>query len=100
MSLFPGEPSPPAPPRMPKLTPQERRTRRAGQLKSIRLRMMIRQDLDNRGITSSAEISTAIGMAEPDAVKRLNRKQWREGDIALLEAAAMRLGLYPGKAGW
>ena len=85
---------------MPKLTPQERRTRRAGQLKSIRLRMMIRQDLDNRGITRSAEISTAIGLPEPDAVKLLTRKLWREGDVALLEAVAMRLGMYPAKAGW
>jgi hypothetical protein len=33
-------------------------------------------------------------------MKLLKRKQWREGDVALLEAVAMRLGLYPAKAGW
>lgn len=98
MNLSPDEP--PAPPPKPKLTPQKRRTRRADQLKSMRLRMIIWQALDGRGITRSAEISTTMGLPEADAVKLLNRKLWREGDVALLEAVAMRLGLYPAKAGW
>ena len=32
-------------------------------------------------------------MPAADATKLLSRHQWREGDLALLEAAAARLGL-------
>jgi hypothetical protein len=59
----------------------------------IRLRMAIRQELADRGIIKPAAISAALGMPAPEATKLLNRRQWREGDVELLEAAAARLGL-------
>ncbi len=90
MSLPPGDQiSPPKP----KLTPEERRRRTDDRLKTIRLRMAIGRELDERGITTSTEIGAALGMPVAEVVKRLTRHQWREGDVALLEAAAARLGV-------
>jgi hypothetical protein len=57
--------------------------------------MMIWQVLDNQGTTTPAGVGEALGMPGPDAAKLLTRRQWREGDLALLEAAAARLGLDP-----
>jgi hypothetical protein len=79
------------PPDLP--TPEERRERAADRLKTLRLRMAIRQELDNRGITTPADIGAALGMPSAEAVKLLTQHQWREGDVALLEAAAARLGV-------
>ena len=93
MSLFPDEPPPPPLPAKPKLTPEERRARQADRLKTIRLRMAIWQALDDRGITDPAAIGVALGMPAGEATKLLTRHQWREGDVAALEAAAARLGL-------
>jgi hypothetical protein len=40
-------------------------------------------------------------MPAAEATKLLTRHQWREGDIALLEAAAARLGVkVPAPASW
>ena len=91
MSLFPDQP-PPSPPEKPKLTPEERRAREADQLASIRLRMTIGQELDERSITDPAAIGEALGMPALEATKLLTRHQWREGDVALLEATVVRLG--------
>jgi hypothetical protein len=93
MSQLPLDPPPSPPPPNPKLTADERRIRLADRLKMIRLRMMISQALADNGITTVAGIGAAIDMLGPDAVKLLSRKHWREGDVALLEAAATRLGL-------
>jgi hypothetical protein len=93
MSLFPDQLPSASPPPKPKLTAEERRARQADQLKTIRLRMMISQALDDHGITTPVGIGAAIGMPGPEAVKLLSRKQWREGDVAALEAIAVRLGL-------
>ncbi len=87
MSLPPDQP----PPAKPKLTPEERRARQADRLTTIRLRMAIGRELDERGITTPAAIGEALGMAPAEATKLLTRHQWREGDVALLEAAAARL---------
>jgi hypothetical protein len=57
--------------------------------------MMIWQALDDRGITTPAEIGEALGMPGADAAKLLTRRQWHEGDVALLEAAVAKLGLDP-----
>jgi hypothetical protein len=92
MSLLPDQ-SPPLPPAKPKLSVAERRAREADRLKTIRLRVTIGRELDDRGITTPAEIGAAFGMPAADAAKLLTRHQWREGDVALLEAAAARLGL-------
>jgi hypothetical protein len=60
---------------------------------TIRLRMAIGRELEDRGITTPAAISDALGMPAAEATKLLTRHQWREGDVALLQAAAARLGL-------
>jgi hypothetical protein len=90
MSLPPDQPPPPA---KPKLTPEERQARQEDRLASIRLRMAIGHELDDRGITTPAAIGAALGMPPAEATKLLTRHQWREGDVARLEAAAARLGL-------
>jgi hypothetical protein len=77
----------------PKLSPEEQRIRQADRLKTIRLRMAIGRQLDERGITTPAEIGAALGMPAAEAVKLLTRYRWREGDVALLAVAAARLGL-------
>jgi hypothetical protein len=81
------------PPQKPKLTADEKRIRQADRLKTIRLRMAIGQHLDDHDITTPAAIGEALGMPAAEATKLLSRHQWREGDVALLEAAAARLGL-------
>ena len=55
--------------------------------------MAIGRELDERGITTPAAIGAALGMPAAEATKLLTRHQWREGDVALLQAAAARLGL-------
>ena len=89
MSTHPDQP----PPAKPKLTPGERRARQTDRLVMIRLRMAIRQELADRGIIKPVAIAATLGMPAPEAAKLLTRRQWREGDVALLEAAAARLGL-------
>ncbi len=77
----------------PKLTADEMRTRRAEQLAMIRLRVLIAQELDARGITTPAGIADALGMTPVAAMGLLSRKQRREGDLEALRAAAARLGI-------
>jgi hypothetical protein len=89
MSQPPDRPSP----QKPKLTPQERRVREDERLRSIRLRVLIGRELDDRGITDPAAIGAALGMPAAEATKLLTRSQRREGDVALLEAAVARLGV-------
>ena len=55
--------------------------------------MLVGQALHDRGITTPAAMGAAIGMPAAEATKLLTGKQWRAGDVALLEAAATRLGL-------
>ena len=80
-------------PAKPKLTPEERRARQADRLTTIRLRMAVGRELDDRGITTPAEIGEALGMPAAEATSLLTRRQWREGDVARLQAAATRLGV-------
>ena len=88
---MPGD-VPPSPAK-PKLSPEERRRRWEERLAAIRLRMAIGRELDERGIAEPAAIGAALGMPAAEATKLLTRHQWREGDVALLAAAAARLGL-------
>ncbi|HUS14810.1 MAG TPA: hypothetical protein VM536_07295 [Chloroflexia bacterium] len=81
------------PPEKPKLSVEERRAQQADRLASIRLRMAIGRELDDRSITTPAAIGAALEMPAAEAAKLLTRHQWRDGDVALLEAAAARLGL-------
>ena len=78
---------------MPKLTSAEQRQRRENRLVCIRLRILISQELDARGVITPAEIGEALGMPTAEAQGLLTRRQWREGDVARLQAAAVRLGL-------
>jgi hypothetical protein len=94
MSLPPDQPPPPE---KPKLTPEERRARQADRLIAIRLRMAIGHELEERGITTPGAIGSALGMPGVEAIRLLIRHQWREGDVARLQAAAARLGVHvPG----
>jgi hypothetical protein len=93
MSLFPDEPPPPPPTAKPKLSAEQRRARQEDRLTTIRLRMAIGRELEDRGITTPAAIGEALGMPAAEATKLLTRHQWREGDVARLEAAAARLGV-------
>jgi hypothetical protein len=69
MSLPPNQP----PPEKLKLTPEERRARCTDR--------------------TPAAIGEALGMPPAEATKLLRGHQWREGDVALLQAAAARLGV-------
>ena len=84
---------PPRPPVKPKLSAQEQRRRREDRLAALRLRMAIGRELEERGIADPAAIGAALGLPAAEATKLLTRHQWREGDVALLRAAAARLGL-------
>ena len=81
------------PPAKPKLSAQEQRLRREDRLAALRLRMAIGRELEERGVTDPAAIGAALGLSAGEATKLLNRHRWREGDVALLRAAAARLGL-------
>ena len=93
MSLFPDQPPPSPSPEKPKLSAEERRVRQTDRLTTIRLRMAIGRELDERGITTPAAVGEALGMPAAEATKLLTRHQWREGDVALLQAVAARLGV-------
>ncbi len=80
-----------SPPAKPKLSPAERRARMHDRLTTLRLRVTIGRELDDRGITTPAGIGAVLGMPAAEAAKLLTRHRWREGDVALLEAAAARL---------
>jgi hypothetical protein len=90
---LPSDHRPSSPTSRPKLSAEARRARQADRLRSIRLRLAIGQALEDRGISTPAAIGDALGMRAQDATKLLTRHQWREGDVALLEAAAARLGV-------
>src|SRR3954452_1931440 len=92
MSTPPDQPPPASPPAKPKLTPEERRARYTDRLITIRLRMLIFQELECRGITTPAATGAALGMPAAEATKLLRGHQWRKGGVALLQAAAARLG--------
>jgi hypothetical protein len=77
----------------PKLSAGEQRARREDRIAAIRLRLAIGRALEDRGITTPAGIGEALGMSAGEAIKLIQRHQWREGDVALLQAAAARLGL-------
>jgi hypothetical protein len=93
MSLPPDQPPSSSPPPKPKLSTPEQRLRQEDRLKTIRLRIAIGRELDGRGITDPAAIGAALGMPPAEATKLLTRSQWREDDLARLEAVAARLGV-------
>ena len=99
MNLLPDQP----PPATPKMSAEERRLRYEDRLKTIRLRILIFRELDQRDITTLSAIGAALGMPAAEATKLLRSNQWREGDVARLEAAAARLGVkvpQPASSDW
>ena len=76
-----------------KPTAEEMRARRAEQLAMIRLRVLIAQELEARGIATPIGIADALGMAPGEAAGLLSRKQRREGNLEALRAMAARLGI-------
>ena len=76
-----------------KLSTAERKSRQADRLTTIRLRMAIYRVLDERGFASPAAVGEALGLPAAAATGLLARQQWRDGDVALLRAAAARLGV-------
>jgi hypothetical protein len=86
-------PTDPPPPAGPKLTADARRALAADRLKIIRLRMLISRELDERDLTTPAAMGAALEMPAGEAVAPLLSAQQREGDLALLEAVASRLGV-------
>jgi hypothetical protein len=91
-------PADPPPPARPKLTAAARRAHVEERLKTIRLRMLIGRALSDRDLTTPAAIGAALEMPAGEAVALLNRKQRREGDLAMLEAVASRLGISDASA--
>ena len=53
--------------------------------------MLIGRELEKRGITKPAAIGVALVMPATEVTKLLTWRQWREGDVARLQAAAARL---------
>ena len=74
-------------------TRAEQARRRAEGLAAIRLRYCINTHLDEQGIATPAGLARATGLPAAEAAGLLRRKQWREGDLAVLRAVASRLGL-------
>jgi hypothetical protein len=89
---------PPARPAKPKLSAAERRARQEERLAGIRLKVLIGQELDTRGMTDPAAIGALFGLPPGEADKVMRRHQWRDGDLAKLQAAAAALGLSIGGA--
>jgi hypothetical protein len=84
--------SPPS--RFKRISIEERQSRDAERLKASLLREALDRALGAR-TRDPSEIGALIGLPAMAAEKLLTRRQWREGDLALLEAAAVRLGLDP-----
>ena len=78
-------------PDQPRLSAEERQSRQADRLTSIRLRMAIGRELDKRGITTPAAMGEVLGMPPSEAVMLLTNRVWRKGAIAQLEAVAARM---------
>ena len=68
-------------------------TKQAERLTAIRLRYSINTHLEDCGLTAPAQIGAALGLPATEAVGLLTRRQWRAGDVAVLQAVADRLGL-------
>jgi hypothetical protein len=89
MTLPADQPSP----AKPRLTAEVRRAHAEERLKIIRLRMLIGRALSDQDLTTPAAIGAALEMPAGEVAVLLSRKQRRDGDLALLEAVASRLGL-------
>jgi hypothetical protein len=68
-------------------------TKQAERLMAIRLRYTINTHLEDRGLATPVAIGASVGLPPAEAVRLLNRRQWREGDLAALQAITDRLCL-------
>ena len=85
------------PPTKPKRSREEIRAQIAVRLRAIRLKMAIYRKLDEKGAITPAAIGNALDLPAVEAAALLSRRRLREGDLAQLEAAAVRLGVHdPG----
>ena len=75
----------------PKPSKADHRDRQKARLAAIRLRVVIAEELEARGIATDAGVGEALGMPPAEAVALLRRKAWRRADLALLRAALLRL---------
>ena len=80
----------------PKPSKADRRDRQKARLAAIRLRAVVAEELEARGIATDAGVGEALGMPPAEAVALLRRKAWRRADLALLQAAFQRLMDVPG----
>ena len=70
-----------------------KRENQAERLRAVRLRYCINTYLDAQGLTTPPDIARAVGLPTAEAQRLLTRRQWREGDVAALQAIAAQLGL-------
>ncbi|MDO9713591.1 hypothetical protein [Paracraurococcus lichenis] len=78
----------------PEAKPQISIAQKSAELKlSQRLRLAIGAELERREISHPSEIAAILGTSSRQADRVLCRRAWKEGDLALLQAAAARLGL-------
>jgi hypothetical protein len=68
-------------------------TKQADRLIAIRLRYTINTHLEDQGTATPAQIGAVLGLPASEAMSLLTRRQWRDGDVAALQAVAARLGL-------
>ena len=80
-------------PARPRLPVEELRRRERERIEALRLREIIGRELDERGIADPTELAAVFGLSPTDADRLPRRNQWREGDLALLRAAAASPGL-------
>ena len=77
----------------PRLSAEELRRREEERTEALRLREAIDRELERRGVRDPSGIGVVFGLPPRAAEAMLRRYHWREGDLALLRAAAARLGL-------
>jgi hypothetical protein len=70
-----------------------KRGHQAERLQAVRLRYSINTHLEDQDISTPAAIGAATGLPADETIRLLFRRQWRDGDIAALQAVASRLGL-------
>jgi hypothetical protein len=70
-----------------------RKAHQAERLFAIRLRYCINTHLDEQGLTAAPDIARVVGLPPFEAARLVTRRQWREADVAALQAVAGWLGL-------
>src|SRR4051812_50068391 len=74
--------------------------KQADKLAAIRLRYTINTHLEDQGITAPSDIARAVGLPAAEAVRLLQRRQWRGGGGAAPQKGAGRGGGQGGPGGF